>query len=52
MIIGQEMAEIRHGGGGAYGPIFGVCAVFLETARRQKKFQYLQVAILAAGSLG
>jgi hypothetical protein len=28
MIIGQEMAEIRHGGGMRYGPIFGVCAVW------------------------
>jgi len=28
MIIGQEMAEIRHGGGVPYGPIFGVCAVW------------------------
>ena len=28
MIIGGEMAKIRHGGGVPYGPIFGGCAVW------------------------
>ena len=48
MIIGQEMAEIRHGGGGVQSHFWSLCGVagFLETARRQKKLQYLRVAIL------
>jgi len=53
MIIGQEMAEIRHGGGGAERSHFwSLCGVagFLETARWPKKFQYLRALILVAGS--
>ena len=55
MIIGQEMAEIRHGGGGAVRSHFwSLCGVagFLETAHWPKKFQhYLRVPILVAGRL-
>ena len=54
MIIVQEMAEIRYGGGGAVRYHFwSLCGVagFLETAPRRKKLQYLRVAILVAGSM-
>ena len=50
MIIGQEMAEIRHGGEGVRSHFWSLCGVagFLETARQQKscnsyELQYLRL---------
>ena len=60
MIIGQEMAEIRHGGGMRYGPIFGVCAVwpvFWRLRAGQKscntcELQYLRLVARGVGAEG
>ncbi len=53
MIIGQEMAEIRHGGGCRTVPFLEVvrCGRFLETERGQKNSKYLRFQVFKAGSL-
>jgi hypothetical protein len=53
MIIGQEMAEICHGGGGRTVPFLIVVwyGRFFGDRVPAKKLQYLQVALLAAGCM-
>jgi hypothetical protein len=48
MIIGQEMADIHHGGGGRTEHFWGLCGVrcFRETARGQKNYQFLRFSVL------
>ena len=55
MIIGREMADIRHGGGGRTVPFsgFDLCGVgcFWETAQGQKNSQFLRFSVFVAGSM-